>query len=356
MQYFKSAVPGGGINEKPADPLRNAEYVYSSLAFGTAYQLKADYEGDVPNPTAYRNVNGFVQTASAEAGNPTTAYVRGNYGGIAAKTVTGGTTYVLAVPSIVTNSGMALISPLRIEANALSGTLLFNGKPLVNASSYNPNARANSGVVFSGTGGLPASDADGRITAMVTALKSAYSGSDGISNTNVASLLSATGTGAVQSFGTAIVSNQLGGKATTSGGSGTPTPMAPAYASATTYAPSQQFSYGGTNVTVTAAGIGTSGTKSDPSCDTNDIAVWQQGTDNVQIWAACNVGATTSAGYDAVPAQSPNPTATASALPINRVAAVQGNYYQWGRNDIVTSGTWTASQYGGTLTSPANTT
>jgi uncharacterized protein (TIGR02145 family) len=53
---------------------------------------------------------------------------------------------------------------------------------------------------------------------MVTALKSAYSGSDVVSNSNVAPLLSATGTGAVQSFGTAIVSNQLGGKATTGGG------------------------------------------------------------------------------------------------------------------------------------------
>jgi hypothetical protein len=60
-------------------------------------------------------------------------------------------------------------------------------------------------------------------------------------------------------------------------------------------------------------------------------------------------------GYDTVPLQSPNPTAS-STLPPNRVANVQGNYYQWGRNDNVTSGTWTTSQWGGAFTSPANTT
>lgn len=217
MQYFKGTVNGGGINKKPVDPLKNSEYAYSSLAFGNAYQIKADYENDLLNPTAYKGQTGnpIIQTASAEAGNPTIAYVRGNYGGLTAKTVTGSTTYVLAIPSIMTNSGTVAGNALKIESNALSGTLLFNGKPLVNASGYNPNARTNSGVVFSGTGGLPANDVAGQITAIMTALKSAYSGSDVASNSNVAGLLSATGTGAIQSLGTAIVSNQLGGKVTT---------------------------------------------------------------------------------------------------------------------------------------------
>lgn len=47
----------------------------------------------------------FSQTAEAAVGNPTIAYIRGNYGGLTAKTITGGLTYVLAVPSIITNTG-----------------------------------------------------------------------------------------------------------------------------------------------------------------------------------------------------------------------------------------------------------
>ncbi len=82
IQYFKGTVSGGGINDKPTDPLKNSEYGYSSLAFGTAYQIRADYENDVPNPTAFNDENEsqLVQAASADAGNPTIAYVRGNYG------------------------------------------------------------------------------------------------------------------------------------------------------------------------------------------------------------------------------------------------------------------------------------
>ena len=64
------------------------------------------------------------------------------------------------------------------------------------------------------------------------------------------------------------------------------------------------------------------------------------------------MGATTSVGWDTVPAQSPEPSIT---LPTNRTA-VLGNYYQWGRNDTITSGTFITSPYTGAFTSPANTT
>jgi hypothetical protein len=122
-----------------------------------------------------------------------------------------------------------------------------------------------------------------------------------------------------------------------SSGESSTAPTAPAYSATTTYAANQTFSYNGATITVTSPGIGVASTKADSACDTYDIALWQPGTGNIQVWAACNVGATTSVGYDTVPLQSPNPTAS-STLPPNRVANVQGNYYQWGRNDNVTSG------------------
>jgi hypothetical protein len=161
------------------------------------------------NPTAF-DESPIFRTASADAGNPSIAYIRGNYGGLTAKTLTGTTYYVLAIPSIVTNSGTTAGNALKIESNALSGTLLFNGKTLSNATTYNPAAK----VVFSGSS-LPASST--AISDMVTALKAAYSSTPDIAgNTSVASLLSATGATAVASLGTSIVSNQLGGKISTS--------------------------------------------------------------------------------------------------------------------------------------------
>ena len=81
---------------------------------------------------------------------------------------------------------------LSVESNALSGTLLFNGRPLLGSSTFNPNAQINSGVVFSGAK-LPENDISGQITAMVNGLKSAYSGSDMATDLNVANLLAASG-------------------------------------------------------------------------------------------------------------------------------------------------------------------
>jgi hypothetical protein len=65
MQYFKGTIAGGGINKKPMDPLKNSEYTYSSLAEGKAYQVKAEYEGEL----AQGSMNGesLVDTALAAA-------------------------------------------------------------------------------------------------------------------------------------------------------------------------------------------------------------------------------------------------------------------------------------------------
>lgn len=100
---------------------------------------------------------------------------------------------------------------LAVESNALSGTLLFNGRPILGSSTYNPNAQINSGVVFSGAK-LPENDISGQITAMVNGLKSAYSGSDIATDLNVANLLAASGNASLTSLGITIITNQLDGK------------------------------------------------------------------------------------------------------------------------------------------------
>ena len=191
------------------DPLKNTEYGYSSLAEGKAYQIKAEYEGDL-NQTA-NNAESLVKDAHAGAGEPTIAYIRGNFGGLTSKVTVGTGVYVIAVPSIVTNTGSIGASVEIRGTNALSGTLLFNGKTLRNASSFNPNQ-----VVFSGSktvtnpSGLP--NTSSGITDMVSALKALYGSSDIQNHQNVSTLIN-TSTGGLVAFGTNMISAQFGGGA-----------------------------------------------------------------------------------------------------------------------------------------------
>lgn len=77
LRYFKGTIAGGGINEKPVDPLKNTEYGYSTLGEVNAYQLKAEYEGDLS--TTAMDLPELTESVYAAAGNPTIAYVKGNF-------------------------------------------------------------------------------------------------------------------------------------------------------------------------------------------------------------------------------------------------------------------------------------
>lgn len=120
-----------------------------------------------------------------------------------AKTLTGGVTYILAVPSIISNTG-STNDFLRIEQDRLSGALLFPGKNLIGASSFNPNLTP----IFSGTGGVPSTNND--ITNMMLALQNRYTGAsaDIRALTPIASILSMN-TGSLNTLGVNLVKNQL---------------------------------------------------------------------------------------------------------------------------------------------------
>lgn len=118
VQKLHGSIAGGGLDSRPTDPLKGTEFTYSSLAFGKAYQIKTEYEGDTGIA-----LGGLVQETFAAPGMPTLAYIKGNYGGLTAKTVvpngSGSITYVLAVPSIVTGTG-TMGQVLEISASTLS--------------------------------------------------------------------------------------------------------------------------------------------------------------------------------------------------------------------------------------------
>lgn len=212
IQQLHSSISGGGLDGKPTDPLKNTDYAYSTLAFGKAYQVKVDYEGDL----AHSNI---IQTTYAAPGNPTVAFVRGNYGGIAAKTQTGNVTYVLAVPSIVTGSGITAGATLEICPSTLSGTLLLNGRNLVGGSSFNPCSVVHSGAITQQNPiGLPVNDASSGITNLASNLKSAYVSSD-IASYGAIQQLVATATGSIAQFGASLIMGQLGGSISSTTGS-----------------------------------------------------------------------------------------------------------------------------------------
>ncbi|MDD2745871.1 MAG: hypothetical protein PHU93_05010, partial [Candidatus Gracilibacteria bacterium] len=113
----------------------------------------------------------------------------------------------LAIPSIITSTGSSLTPKIEItNSNSLSGTLLFHGRTLKNASAFNPNLTP----VFSGSGKVLTTSTE--ITSLMTSLKNTYTSSgapDVKSNTSIASLLTMN-TGSLSELGVNLVKNELG--------------------------------------------------------------------------------------------------------------------------------------------------
>lgn len=196
---------GAKMNRKPTDPLTiTKEYTYSTLAYGSAYQLKADYEGD---SVTYQN--SIIDEAYAASGNPLITYIKGNYNGIAVKTQTGGTIYLIATPSIVTSQTGATGSGFDI-ISALPNKLFVHG------------STNSGGIIYTAKllffwGSLPSTSSDYVLFASGIAL--AYSGTSLATQSNIVSYIAAlasNNTGTLASLGGSFVSAYLGGSTSTS--------------------------------------------------------------------------------------------------------------------------------------------
>ena len=109
-----------------------------------------------------------------------------------------------------------------------------------------------------------------------------------------------------------------------------------AYSSSTTYSTGQVFTWSGATVTVTGTGVGISSTTV-IGCNAPDTVVWQGGTNNIQIWATCNAGATTAflTGTMIYPS---------NTAPTTGQEAWMGAYYQWGNNGDLTTASTSSTQ------------
>jgi hypothetical protein len=50
---LRNSINGEDLNKKPVDPIQGTEYTYSRLAYGNAYQIKAELENDFLKQTIY---------------------------------------------------------------------------------------------------------------------------------------------------------------------------------------------------------------------------------------------------------------------------------------------------------------
>ncbi|MDD5376693.1 MAG: FISUMP domain-containing protein [Candidatus Gracilibacteria bacterium] len=188
---------GAKMNKKPTDPLiASKEYTYSKLAYGNAYQIKTDWEGD---SIAYRN--DIIDQAQAASGNPALSYIKGNYNGVVAKTQTGNRVYVFAIPSLFLFSGTGIVT-----------------LPTTTATGFHIHGQTNSGgilfqpsMIFS-SGSLPSNNSENILFSSGLALS--YSGTSLVSNTRIQSFiiaLNANDMSSLASLGGSAVSNWLGG-------------------------------------------------------------------------------------------------------------------------------------------------
>ncbi|MDD5197788.1 MAG: DUF1566 domain-containing protein [Candidatus Gracilibacteria bacterium] len=189
---------GGGVkvSKNPTDPLATTkEYTYSKLAFGNAYQIKADWEGESISLNSR-----LIPQTYADAGNPTLSYIKGNYNGITTKTQTGDLIYLLALPSIITSqSGVT-------SFDQLINKILIHGQTNSGGIAYTPK------LVYS-SGSLPSTNAEKILFA--SGIANAYYENVGLSaNPAIQSFVAARGnTEALASLGEKLVSTSLGGSA-----------------------------------------------------------------------------------------------------------------------------------------------
>jgi len=230
---------GSKLSKKPTDPLTTTrEYTYSKSAYGNTYELSSNWEWDriaylshLTSPKIGEELahffslplfqgesegvtSSFITQAQAASGNPTITYIKGNYNGMVAKTVTGSVIYVIATPSLTTSTGTTGSS---IDVTTLSGKLLYSWQTNSGWIAYTPT------LIYS-SWSLPINDTTGQITLLTTNLQTAYSGSVISQNSNISNVLTTTGPTNITSLWASIITNYLGWSA-----SAPPPPAPPSY-------------------------------------------------------------------------------------------------------------------------------
>ncbi|MFK7779715.1 MAG: fibrinogen-like YCDxxxxGGGW domain-containing protein [Candidatus Gracilibacteria bacterium] len=216
----------GKLDKIPTDPLTDKKYIYSTTSTKQEFQLAGILEGD----ELVLNNELLFQASAVE--KIATLKITGNYNGKLLKVSTGSLIYLLAVPSLITSSGLTLEEIISNKLLAYDG---YKNLPLqYTGSSY--NVLGDSGIMlvdvdnyelYSGAtlNVLLSEDPAERIT-LLEGLQKAYSGTVISEDGTIKEILAITDFSisnlAAVNLAGAIVSNTLGYDISTSGGNDIP--------------------------------------------------------------------------------------------------------------------------------------
>ncbi|MDD3645814.1 MAG: prepilin-type N-terminal cleavage/methylation domain-containing protein [Candidatus Gracilibacteria bacterium] len=174
----------GNLSNIPLDPLTKEEYIYSTTANYTQYEILAIYEGEIVNNTILN------QAQAAETYKPK---VNGTYNKIYVKT----NKYYVPLPSII-NAEVTSATGVVLDSNTIKSQIVTNGKNLPKVGATINQTTQNLTINFApyyGTITSTSSDAD-KID-LAQKIQEAYSGSELQTQAIYENILSKTATEAL---------------------------------------------------------------------------------------------------------------------------------------------------------------
>lgn len=199
--FGENTVRAIGNISKPTDPKWNTDYTYSVANNKREYEIATVLE----KATSLAPLNKAY--AAGESYDPT---IKGNYNGVALKVQTGSANttkvWVLAVPTLIGSDLKDSDAKNVVLSFPKTGNLpaSYSGK----LTTSQPTATFTISQVYSGST-LPTTATGYQDFA--TSLQTAYTGTIATNFSTIKSLLSQSGAAALQSYGSSVVSNGLGG-------------------------------------------------------------------------------------------------------------------------------------------------
>ncbi|EKE26427.1 MAG: fimbrial protein pilin [uncultured bacterium (gcode 4)] len=325
------------INPLPIDPLYAVEYAYSVLNTWKEFEIAWILES--ADNIAYMDskefiANKFYNKSIAAWSKNVQAYLIWNYNWIVAKVQTWSEIYLLALPSIISWD----ISLISIESMLLSwwNNLVLNktsnipstyaDKDLIMTWSYTTPLTIGNFIVWSWTW-MPSTTTDAKN--FIQNIKTAYSWSTIQPTSNISWIVWTSDLNILTQNWSDILWNEFWIKIVASS-------LLAAYDPLITYTVWQSFSFNWDPVTVIWSWIGETPSSWFSICG-NDIVIFSWA--NIQTWASCNLWATTRYTNQSLALAN----VTVSWWPTPTQKTYMWAYYQWWRNDDVTtwSVTWT---------------
>ncbi|MDD3645804.1 MAG: leucine-rich repeat protein [Candidatus Gracilibacteria bacterium] len=185
----------GNLSNIPLDPLTKEEYIYSTTANYTQYEILAIYEGEIVNKSILN------QAQAAEVYKPK---ITGTYNKIYVKT----NSYYIPLPSLI-NAEVTSASGVVLDLNTIKSQIVTNGKNLPKVGATVEQVKNELQINFRPHyGTITRNSSEAEKKALAEKLKEAYSGSDLVSQTIYANIVNNSSTEELVSLVDSVVLGQ----------------------------------------------------------------------------------------------------------------------------------------------------